>query len=363
MGLFTMPNPGAQIMPRVQTEALIQFGQALLQSLGGPIEEASLVSRLLVDANLSGHDSHGVIQIPGYLEAYSDGLIAPGVSFTHERETPTTALIDGHWGFGHRLAYEAMQLAIAKARECGISAVGAYHCYHVGHLGAHALLAAEAGMVGIIAVNDGGGGQRVVPHGGIAGRLSTNPLAAGLPTGTAEPFVLDISTSVVAEGQIRLKRLQGEPMPLGWMIDVLGRVTTDPEDFFRMSGNLLPLGGAMAYKGYGLALAVEILAGILGRAGHSRAEIPPYNNGLFAIVIDIGRFLPLEEFTAAVSNLVAYIKSCPRDSGVDEIVYPGERAAQTRLYRRRHGIDIDPGTWRRLQTIAQGRGIQVPNSV
>jgi LDH2 family malate/lactate/ureidoglycolate dehydrogenase len=119
----------------------------------------------------------------------------------------------------------------------------------------------------------------------------------------------------------------------------------------------------MGYKGYGLALAVEILAGILGRAGHSRAEIPPYTNGFFAIVIDIGRFLPLEEFSAAVRSLIAYIKSCPRDSGENEIVYPGERAAHTRLYRRRHGIDLDAGTWRRLQIVAQERGIQVPDSV
>jgi LDH2 family malate/lactate/ureidoglycolate dehydrogenase len=351
------------MMPRVQAEALIQYSQALLQSLGGPTEEAFHVARLLVEANLSGHDSHGVVQIPGYLEAHTEGLIAPGVGFTRERETPTTALIDGHWGFGHRLAHEAMQLAIDKARRSGISAVGAYHCYHVGHVGAYALLAAEVGMVGMVAVNDGGGGQRVVPHGGVAGRLSTNPLAVGLPTGTAEPFILDISTSVVAEGQIRLKRLRGEHMPLGWMIDQLGQATTDPEDFFRLTGSLLPLGGDVGHKGYGLGLAVDVLAGILGRAGHSRAQIPPYNNGLFAIVIDVSRFLPLEEFTAEVRGLMAYIKSCPPSTGVDEIVYPGERAARTRRYRRRHGIEIDPETWGRLQIIAQERGIQVPDSV
>jgi LDH2 family malate/lactate/ureidoglycolate dehydrogenase len=350
-------------MPRVQAPALIEFGQALLQSLGAPTEEASLVARLLVDANLSGHDSHGIIQVPGYLEAQAEGLIAPGAGFTLERETPATGLIDGHWGFGHRLAHQAMELAIDKARRCGISAVGAYHGYHVGHLGAYARLAAEAGMMGIIAVNDGGGGQRVVPHGGIAGRLSTNPLAVGLPTGTAEPFILDISTSVVAEGQVRLKRLRGEPMPLGWMIDAFGRATTDPETFFRKTGNLLPLGGDVGHKGYGLGLAVDILAGILGRAGYSRAPIPPYNNGLFVIVVDIGRFLALEEFTADVRRLIAYIKSCPRAIGVDEIVYPGERAARTRRYRWRHGIEIDAETWRRLRIIAQERGVQVPDSV
>jgi uncharacterized oxidoreductase len=321
------------------------------------------VARLLVDADVSGHDSHGVIQIPGYLDAHAEGLIAPGAGFTCERETPATALIDGHWGFGHRVAHEAMQLAIDKARRCGISAVGAYHCYHVGHLGAYALLAAEGGMVGMIAVNDGGGGQRVVPHGGVAGRLSTNPLAVGLPTGDAEPFILDISTSVVAEGQVRLKRLRGEHMPLGWMIDALGQATTDPEDFLRKRASLLPLGGGVGHKGYGLGLAVDVLAGILGRAGYSRAQIPPYNNGLFMIVVDIGRFLSLEEFTAEVRSLIAYIKSCAHDTGVDEIVYPGERAARTRRYRRRHGIEIDAETWRRLRTIAQERGIQVPDSV
>jgi LDH2 family malate/lactate/ureidoglycolate dehydrogenase len=350
------------MMPRVQTQALIQFGQELLQALGAPPEEALLVARLLVDANLSGHDSHGVIQIPGYLDALAEGLIAPGAGFTREHETPATALMDGHWGFGHRLAHEAMQLAIDKARRCGISAVGAYHCYHIGHLGVYARLAAEAGMVGIIAVNDGGGGQRVVPHGGVAGRLSTNPLAIGLPTGTAEPFILDISTSVVAEGQVRLKRLQGERMPLGWMIDALGQPTTDPEDFFRHTGSLLPLGGDAGHKGYGLGLAVDVLAGILGRAGHSRAQIPPYNNGLFMIAVDIDRFLPLEEFSAEVRSLITYVRSCPHGTGVDEIVYPGQRAARTRRYRRRYGIEIDPETWRRLRTIAQERGIQVPDS-
>jgi hydroxycarboxylate dehydrogenase B len=351
------------MMPRVQSDALIQFGQALFQSLGAPPEEAFLVARLLVDADLSGHDSHGIVQIPGYIKAYAEGLIAPRASPTLERETSATALMDGHWGFGHRLAHEAMQLAIDKAHRCGISAVGAYHCYHVGHLGVYALLAAESGMVAMIAVNDGGGGQRVVPHGGVAGRLSTNPLAVGLPTGTGEPFILDMSTSIVAEGQVRLKHLRGERMPLGWMIDAFGRPTTDPEDFVREIGNLLPLGGDVGYKGYGLGLAVDVLAGILGRAGHSRAQIPPYNNGLFMMVVDIGRFLALEEFTAAVRRLIAYIKSCPPAAGVDEIVYPGERAAQTRRYRRDHGIEIDPETWRLLRTIAQERGIQVPDCV
>jgi uncharacterized oxidoreductase len=347
----------------IQADPLIQFAQALLQSLGGPVEEAALVAHLLVDANLSGHDSHGVMQIPGYIDAHAGGLIAPGIGFTRERETAATALVDGHWGFGQRLAHEAITLGIDKAHRCGISAVGAYRCYHVGHLGAYARLAAEAGMVGIIAVNDGGGGQRVAPYGGIAGRLSTNPLAVGLPTGTATPVILDMSTSIVAEGQVRLKHARREPMPLGWMIDALGQGTADDEAFFRHTGSLLPLGESVGYKGYGLGLAVDILAGILGRAGHSRQQLPPYNNGFFVIVADIGRFLPLEEFTAGVRELIAHLKSCPRAPGVAEIVYPGERAARLRHYRRRHGIAIDPETWQRLGTMAQERGIQVPDSV
>jgi uncharacterized oxidoreductase len=214
-----------------------------------------------------------------------------------------------------------------------------------------------------MAVNDGGGGQRVVPYGGVRGRLSTNPIAVGLPTGTAEPFILDISTSVVAEGQIRLKRLHAESVPLGWMIDTLGQATIDPEDFFRQTGNLLPLGGDAGHKGYGLALAVEVLAGVLGRAGYSRASPSPYNNGLFIVVVDIERFLAVEEFTAEVQQLLAYVKSCPPASKVGEIVYPGERAARIRRDRLRLGIDIDPQTWNCLQNMARERGIRVPNSV
>jgi uncharacterized oxidoreductase len=281
---------------------------------------------------------------------------------SRERETAATAILDGQWGFGHKLAYEAMQLAIDKARQCGISAIGGHHCYHVGHLGVYVREVAEAGMVGIMTVNDGGGGQRVVPYGGLSGRLSTNPLAIGLPTGTAAPFVLDMSTSVVAEGQIRLRRSRGESLPLGWMIDALGQPTTDPEDFFRHTANLLPLGGDAGHKGYGLALAIEVLAGILGRAGYARVPVPPYNNGLFIIVIDINRFLSLDQFTAEVQDLLAYLKSGPPTAGISEILYPGEQAARTRQHRLTTGIEIDLETWRRLQTIAREHGIQVPDS-
>jgi LDH2 family malate/lactate/ureidoglycolate dehydrogenase len=350
-------------MPRLPHDELIRFSQAILQSLGSPVEEAGLVARLLIDANLSGHDSHGVIQIPGYLEAYAEGLIIPGTHFSRERDTPATAVLDGHWGFGHRLALDGIQLAIEKAALCGISAVGAYHCYHVGHLGAYVQRAAEAGMIGMMMVNDGGGGQRVVPYGGIAGRLSTNPLAIGLPTGTMHPFVLDISTSVVAEGQARLKHVRGERMPLGWMIDALGRPTADPGEFLRNTGSLLPLGGEVGYKGFGLALAVEMLAGILGRAGYSRTPLPPYNNGLFLVVIDIRRFLPLDDLTAEVQDLIRYIKSSPRQAGAEEIRFPGEQAARLRQQRLRDGIEIDQATWERLKTIARERGLQVPGSV
>jgi LDH2 family malate/lactate/ureidoglycolate dehydrogenase len=350
------------MMPRLPYDQLRRFTQAILQSLGSPVEEADLVASLLIDAHLAGHDSHGVAQIPGYLEAYAEGLIIPGAQFSRERDTPSTAVLDGHWGFGHRLALEGMALAIEKASLCGISAVGAYHCYHVGHLGAYVHRAAEAGMIGLMAVNDGGGGQRVVPYGGTAGRLSTNPLAVGLPTGTTSPFILDMSTSVVAEGQIRLKHWRGEPVPLGWMIDALGNPTTDPDEFFRQSASLLPLGGEVGYKGFGLALAVEMLAGILGRAGYSHIPLPPYNNGLFMVVIDIGRFLALDDFTAEVQNLIGYIKSAPRAVGVEELRMPGEQAARLRQQRLRDGIELDQAIWERLTTIARQRGLQVPGS-
>jgi LDH2 family malate/lactate/ureidoglycolate dehydrogenase len=349
-------------MPALPYVELLRYSQAILESLGSPVDEAALVARLLIDANLSGHDSHGLAQLPGYLAAHAEGLIIPGAPFSRERDTPSMAILDGQWGFGQRLAVESVRLAIEKAERCGISAVAAYHCYHVGHLGAYVQQAAEAGMVGIMAVNDGGGGQRVVPYGGIAGRLSTNPLAIGLPTGSMAPFVLDISTSVVAEGQIRLKHIRAEDLPLGWMIDALGRPTTDPEDFFRNTGSLLPLGGDVGYKGFGLALAVEMLAGILGRAGYSRIPLPPYGNGLFVMVIDISRFLPLDDYSAEVRDLLVYVKSSPRQAGIDAIRFPGEQAAQLRQQRQRDGITVDQATWEQLTVIACARGIQVPSS-
>lgn len=153
-------------------------------------------------------------------------------------------------------------------------------------------------------------------------------------------------------------------MPLGWMIDTLGRPTTDPEEFFSdPKGSLLPFGESMAHKGYGLALAVDVLAGILGRAGFVRAPLPPYANGVLCIVIDIVHFLSLEEFTTEVQDLLRYVKSCPTRTGVREILYPGEQAARTRQLRGREGIDVDAETWSQLQAIARARGIQVPDGV
>jgi LDH2 family malate/lactate/ureidoglycolate dehydrogenase len=343
---------------------LSALSQAIFTTWGAPPVEAALVAELLVDANLTGHDSHGVAQIPGYLEAYAAGLIVPGAVSSHERETPATALLDGHWGFGQRLASEATRLAIEKARRCGVSSVAAYHCHHIGRLGAYTQLAADAGMLGIMAVNDGGGGQRVVPYGGIAGRLSTNPLSVGLPTGTSAPLILDISTSVVAEGQVRLKRSGGERMPLGWMLDALGHPTTDPEDFFPpRQGNLLPLGGEASHKGYGLAVMVHILGGALAGASFSpirnRTQKPsdPHNIGHFFMAIDPRAFRPDGLFEEDLDQVVDVLHNARPADPAQPVLVAGDPEMATRRERLQHGVPIPDDLMEQLRAVAKSAGV------
>ena len=171
-------------------------------------------------------------------------------------------------------------------------------------------------MIGLLCANSHGGGASVAPWGGIAGRLGTNPLAGGWPDGEGGALVLDITTSVVAEGKVRVKRNRGEPVPEGWIIDAAGRPSTDPADFYdEPRGSLLPFGGVMGHKGYGLGVVVELLGGALSGAGCARGRKARIGNGCFLLVIDIGRFQPLAEYAAQVRAFAAYLRASPKAAG------------------------------------------------
>lgn len=347
-------------MPTFSVESLQEFGARLLEAMGAPPEEAAIVAGALARANLAGHDSHGVIRLEQYCRLIREGAIVPGAPTEVVAETPGTVVIDGHWGFGQVVARRATELAIAKAREGGVGVAGVRCSNHLGRLGDYPEMAAQRGMVALAAVNNHGGGAWVTPWGGREGRLSTNPIAIAAP-GPDKPIVLDITTSVVAEGKIRVKRNKGEPMPPGWALDARGEPTTDPRDLYGPPrGAILPFGGEAGHKGFGLSMMVEILAGALTGAGCSRPNAPRTGNALFLTVIDVAAMTPLSEFQERVRELVEWVKSAALAPGFHEILIPGEPEARAEVRRRRDGIPVDEETWRQLVEIARGLNVTVP---
>ena len=360
-------------MPNFTAEELTAMCLNVFHKLNIPAAEAEIVTRSMVDANRVGHDSHGVIHLPKYVRELEAGLILPGAPTETRHESASIAVLDGNWGFGPVIATRAVELAIQKAGQTDVSAVAVSRCNEVGRLGGYACLAADAGMIGFLMANDHGGGVCVAPHGGIEGRLATNPLACAVPLAntsparydeerscqthiTEEPYkkiVLDMSTSVVASGKIRLKQHQDEALPHGWLIDEEGESTTDGNDFYGMPpAALLPFGGTVsAHKGFGLSIIVDILAGALTGAGCSRSEDARVGNGLFVLVINVASFREFPGFSAEVARFIGYLKSAKRAAGVDEIWMPGERGWEEQRKREQEGIPIDAETWQQIQAL------------
>ncbi|MDE0556788.1 MAG: Ldh family oxidoreductase, partial [Candidatus Poribacteria bacterium] len=321
-------------------------------------DEAAIIGELLVASNLAGHDSHGVIRIPQYIGLIESGLIQPGAPMEIERESASHALINGNWGFGHVIAQKAMSLAIEKAKSSTISGISVYNCNHIGRIGSYSLMAAEAGMVGITMVNAGGTALYVAPFGGRDGRLATNPIAIATPTRNGHPILLDITSSVVAQGKIRVAVNRGDSVPPGWLINNEGEPTQNPQDLMETPpGALLPLGGIAGHKGYALGLMIDILGGALSGAGCSGSGNTRLQNGVLMIALDIANFTPLEDFHGHVDGLIAHVKAAPTAPGFEEILTPGEIEARQTEDRLREGIPIDDETWRQIQETAAEVGI------
>jgi hydroxycarboxylate dehydrogenase B len=327
----------------------------IFAALGVPAGDAAWVGRLLVRANLRGHDSHGVIRIPQYVGSIRKGETNPRPSLTVLAETPTTAIVDGDLGLGQVVARRATEVALEKAARLGLAAVGTRRSNHIGRLADYAELAAEQGFVGLVWAN-APTAHSVVPHGGLSRRLSTNPLAIAVPGPDGGVAVsVDMATSIVAEGKVRVKRNRKEPLPTGWAIDPAGRPVTDSEAFYGPPrAGLLPVGG---HKGTALGLIVEVLGGILSGEGAIGERTGPVHNGTFLLLIEVTRFLPLVDFTGQVTDLVQWVKSAAPAPGVSEVLVPGEPEARSEAHRRAHGIPVEAETWRQIEEIAAELGV------
>jgi len=342
-------------MPVFAPERLRQIGTEMLTAAGVPADQAGAVVGQLVEANLAGHDSHGIIRLSQYLGTIERGEIDPGAQIQVLEETAASAVLDGRWGFGQVVMNQAVEMGLERAGRAGIAALTVRHANHVGRLGSYVEQIARQDMVGLLFVNMHGGGVIVVPWGGMQARLGTNPLAVGVPTVGEFPLVLDMTTSVVAEGKVRVRRRRGEKVPEGWVVDAEGRPTEDPEAFYGPPrGGILPFGGRAGYKGYGLSVVVEILGGALSGAGCA-GRSARNGNGALLMVVNVAAFVPLEEFCREVDDFVAFVKSSPTASGWDEILVPGEIEARHRQRRAREGIFVEDETWE--QIAAWGRRV------
>jgi uncharacterized oxidoreductase len=327
-------------------DKLSRICSALFQATGATESEAWTAAQALVTSSLMGHDSHGVLRVPEYLGFIEEGTLVPGAVIDLERTGPGTAVVDCGQGFGAVGGKRAMRAAIDIARDERTACVVTRRSNHVGRLGAYVEMAAAEGMIALATCNSPISGHFVLPWGGREGRLATNPIAYGVPTG-ADPIVADFSTSVAPEGKIRLHRNQQKQLPTGWVLDAEGRSTTDAKAFYGPPrGGILPLGGSAGHKGFALGLLVEILGSAL--AGVRSTDQAGFGNGVCFVVIDPSAFCPLERFRELMDELVAYVKSSPPAPGFDEILVPGELEFRTRRRRLVEGIPVDEATWQAI---------------
>jgi uncharacterized oxidoreductase len=351
-------------MPTFAHAPLTTFVDALFGAGGVPNDEAARVSESLVLANLCGHDSHGVIRTVQYLDAIADGRLKPGAPFTIEHETPAVLVASGGWGLGQVQAHRLLDRLVPRARSLGLAAGTLRHSGHIGRLGEYAETAAHQRLALIATVNNHGFGRGVAPPGGSVSRIGTNPLCIGVPT-TGDPVVLDIGTSVVAEGKVRVLFNKGLQAPSGWLLDEHGRPTTDPGVLYREPrGSILPLGGSQAYKGFGIGLLLDMLVGGLSGAPCSTPGAPNMSgNAVLFIVLDIDRFTGADHFIREVTGLSANIRNCPRAEGATEILLPGDPERREAARRREHGIPLDDGTWGQLVKKAEALRVELPQAV
>jgi L-2-hydroxycarboxylate dehydrogenase (NAD+) len=337
---------------RAKRFQLEEFTAAAMMALGLPSEDAAAVATLMVEADMQGSDGHGVIRLAPYAKRILAGGInlKPNIKVVQERTA--MALVDGDNGMGHLVMKKATELAIHKARTAGIAWVGSRLSNHAGPASLYARMALQHDMIGLyFAV---GNANHLPPWGGLDMLLSTNPIAAAIPTLNEVPVVLDMATTVAAYGKVKAKAQRGEMMPEGWMIDRQGKPLLDPTK--SEEGFLLPIGG---YKGYGLSLIVGILAGTLNGAAMGRQVIDfnkdfstTTNTGQAIAIIDPSAFGDITEFKQNVDTLVRELRGSERMPGVDRIWLPGEQSHEKRLSNEAHGIVLAPSLMKQLNDLA-----------
>ncbi len=349
------PAPG---QPRVEITEIVGFIKRALVSVGVPPEDASKVAALMAEADARGGDAHGVFRLPQYVKQIQSGAVNARPNIRIVTERAGTALVDGDNAIGHLVMKRAAELAIEKARQCGVGWVGTRHSNHAGPAQLYARMPAAKDMIGMYFCV--GNTNLVPPWGGMEVLLSTNPIAIAVPGLYRRSIVLDMATTNTAFGKIRLKAQRNEPMPEGWMIDRQGQPLTDPKR--ASEGFLVPVGGP---KGYGLALMFGLLAGTLNGAAFGRDVVDytvdsktPSNTGQAVVALNIAAFADVQVFKQKVDEVWDVMKSSPTLPGVDEVLLPGERSERVFRDRAIHGVPLGAELRKVLDELADRLGIQ-----
>lgn len=345
------------MIARFAPDDLTTLGTKIFAALGAPDDIARLVAGSLVDANLTGHDSHGVLRIPQYAQRIREGLVRPAARPKILEGRQAIGSVSGEWGFGQLAGRMAMDEAVRRAREFGIGAVGAVRCNHLGRMGEYMERAAGQGCVGLVWV--GGLGRRAaVPYGGSRPTLGTNPIAVGFPVEGEQPVVVDFATTAVAAGKVMVARAKHVPLPPGSIVDRDGNPTTSVEDYYA-GGALLPAAG---HKGFGLSVAAELLGQALTGADaiHDAPGNEPVHNhaGALFVALDAGAMRPADEARAQARQIVDRIRAIPPASGVDRVRTPGQPEAESRRERSAAGFEIPDDTWRSIVECARSVGLR-----
>ncbi|HWF76192.1 MAG TPA: malate/lactate/ureidoglycolate dehydrogenase [Caulobacteraceae bacterium] len=345
----------------IQAGPLTELLTAILARAGAERERARVCAEHLVAANLKGHDSHGVGMAPSYVRWIASGKLKPNARATVVSDKGAVLVVDGGFGLGQPVAREAMEMAIARAKELGVAVLALRNSCHIGRIGTYGEQSADAGLISMHYVNVVGAGPAVAPFGGREPRMLTNPYCCAIPRRNGEHVVLDFATSAIAIGKVRVAYMKREPLQGDVLVEPSGKLTDDPKSFFEGAARsiLLPFG---LHKGGGMQVLCELLGGALAgqwtmQPGSDRTFGAAVNN-MLAIVIDPDAFGGREGFEAEAEAMLDYIRSTAPAEGVDRVRLPGEPERESLAQRSAEGVPIDDNTWAQIREAAASVGLE-----
>jgi uncharacterized oxidoreductase len=344
----------------IEAQRLEDLLADILAHAGAEPERARVCAEHLVAANLKGHDSHGVGMAPSYVRWIAGGKLKPNARPQVVRDKGAVMVVDGGFGLGQPVAREAVDLAIARAKEIGVCCLALRNSCHIGRIGTYGEQCANTGMISMHYVNVVGAGPAVAPYGGREPRMLTNPYCCAIPRAGGEHVVLDFATSAIAIGKLRVAYMKGEPVQAGALVQASGGATDDPRTFFEGQARslLLPFG---LHKGGGLQILCELLGGALAgqwtmQPGSDRTFGAAVNN-MLAIVIDPDAFGDRAGFEAETEAMLAYIRATAPAEGFDRVRLPGDPERESMAERLANGIPIDDNTWAQIKEAAASVGL------